>query len=93
VYVEHKHTTKPPAAVTLLEKTRRLAKREGKMPLVAYHRKGTQQVAVVLDSRDFFVLWDLLRLFTSVTISATDRRGYDGAVEARKLTGFSPGAK
>ena len=61
VYAEHKHTRNPPAAVTLLEKTRKLAKREGKMPLVAYHRAGTQQVAVVLDSRDFFALWDILR--------------------------------
>lgn len=34
VYSEHKHT-KGAAVLTLLAKTRKLAKREGKMPLIA----------------------------------------------------------
>jgi hypothetical protein len=60
IYGEFKHT-KRAAILSLLRATRRLAKRERKMPLIVVHEKGTQHYAAVLPFSDFLTIWNVLR--------------------------------
>ncbi len=60
LYGEFKHTVRA-AILTLLRATRKLAKREHKMPLIVMHEKGTENYAAVLAFDDFERVWNMLR--------------------------------
>jgi hypothetical protein len=59
LYIETKHFARH-ALFPLLDDTRTKAKREGKTALVALCRKGTPQVAIAMDLREFGLFWDVI---------------------------------
>ena len=51
LFIETKHR-KNSAAINLYKETRELAEKEGKIPLLALHEKGSQFYCIVCDIRD-----------------------------------------
>lgn len=72
LYGEFKHT-KRAAILTLLRATRKLAKREHKMPLIVMHEKGTENYAAVLPLDDFVRVWNLLQEASAALTGDVDK--------------------